>query len=310
MSGMAEDTLQQNTLKEDADFSSPLRRVAYEAGMLLGLEATRDEQSYHRQRLNRLQYWMLGSGTLVGMVVAIDPPTTTAVGPILTRMTVSPGIGVDGLGREVNIHESYCIDLGEWLQAQTQTSLRNGYDEVNDTLWLNISVRYHACDVAQQPVLARKLNLSTDAVQSSRTADSILLEIMPSVPPEIADERYRPWAVHRPLNETPPTLSADEQADIDNAVGNTALHNQLQLQARLLHALDDRGVDTELAATQLEEGARLLLARVRIDVADLTSILNAEAGDPVVNPNDIHVNNLVRPFLMTAGQLAYIERTA
>jgi hypothetical protein len=64
-----------------------------------------------------------------------------------------------------------------------------------------------------------------------------------------------------------------------------------------------------VAAGQLEEGARLLLARVSIAVPDLNSILHSNLGDPVVNPNDIHVNNLVRPFLSTASQLAYLART-
>ena len=39
-----------STLKQDAELAEPLRRVAYEAGMMLGLEATRDEQAYHRRR--------------------------------------------------------------------------------------------------------------------------------------------------------------------------------------------------------------------------------------------------------------------
>ena len=39
------------TLEQDATFDEPLRRVAYEAGMMLGLEATREEQQYHRRRL-------------------------------------------------------------------------------------------------------------------------------------------------------------------------------------------------------------------------------------------------------------------
>jgi len=301
MSETAEETL----LTRDADLSTPLRRVSYEAGMLLGLEATRDEQTYHRRRLNRHQYWLHGSGTLAGMVVAIDPAETAETGPITTRVTVSPGIGIDGLGREVNIHESYCIDLGEWLQAQT--NLLDGYDEVSDTLWLRVSVRYHACAVANQPVLARKLNLSTDAVQPSRTADSILLEIAPEIPPA-DDSRYQPWGAHDPLEDAAPSLGRLEQAVIDNAADNPAQHRQLQLHARLLHALDDN-IDTDLAASELEAGARLLLARIAITVPDLSSILDADIGDPVVNPNDIHVNNMVRPFLVTPSQLAYLARS-
>ena len=306
MSELAE---QNTTLEDDADLKKPLRRVAYEAGMLLGLEATQDEQDYHRRRLIRHQYWLHGSGTLVGMVVSIDPDSTTATGPVLTRVVISPGIGIDGLGREVLVNESYCVDLGDWLKAQSETHLREGYDEGSNELHLKVTVRYQECEVAKQPVLARKLNLSTDAVQSSRIADSIELEISAELPPA-ADARYQPWANHDPVEDaTPSELTQAETDTIAAAAANPALQSQLQLHARLLHALGENGVDVQLAADQLEQGARLLLARIVIQVPDLNSILDADENDQVVNPNDISVNNLVRPFLTTASQLAYLETT-
>ncbi|MFT6254973.1 MAG: hypothetical protein ACJATV_001228 [Granulosicoccus sp.] len=306
MSAMAEEI---TTLKDDANLAEPLRRVAYEAGMLLGLDATRDEQAYHRRRLNRHQYWLHGSGTLAGMVVAIDPETTTEIDPILTRMTVSTGIGVDGLGREVLINESYCIDLGDWLKAQNETQLREGYDEAENLLWLKVTVRYQECDVAQQPVLARKLNLSTDAVQASRKADSIKLELIPELPPTTVDERYQPWAAHHPVEESLPADLTNTETDFINlAPVDSVERAHREMNARLLHALDDDSINTELVSDQLEEGARLLLARISISVTDLTVILNADENDQVINPTGINVNNLVRPFLMTASQLAFLHR--
>lgn len=302
MTNFAEDT---EALQEDASFDKPLRRVAYEAGMLLGLEATRDEQSYHRHRLNRHQYWLNGSGTLAGMVVAIDPATTAQVGPIQTRLTVSPGIGVDGLGREVLIHEAYNIDLGDWLKAQSETLLQDGYDEVAKLLWLKVTVRYQEVPVGLQPVLARKLNLSTDAVQPSRMADSILLELTAEIPPA-EETHYHPWPAHAAVADTPTGLTQTEN-DYLSTISNAAAHSQLQLHARLLHALDAGGISTQLAVDQLEEGARLLLARISIQVNDLNSIINANENQQVVNPNSIGVNNLVRPFIVTPSQIAYLQ---
>lgn len=312
---MSTSTDDYDTLEQDADFSSPLRRVAYQAGMLLGLEATRDEQSYHRQRLNRQQYWLSGSGTLLGMAITVDPAESETEDPITTRLNVSPGIGIDGLGREVLIHEAYCIDLGEWLKAQSETELRNGYDEDENALWLRVTVRYTPCEVAKQPVLATKLNLSTDAVQASRTADSVLLEIEASTPnptPDDTSEGYQPWANHPNLaDEAPTTLSDVEtallaQTDADNAEQGRQMH----MQARLLHAFDGDSLDLRVGAAELEEGARLLLAQVEIrNLSDLNSILDADANDAVLNPNNVHVNNLVRPFLFTPSQLAYLQRS-
>jgi len=288
------------SIAQDADLESPLRRVAYEAGMLLGLEATREEQSYHRRRLTRRQYWLDGAGTLAGMAVSIDPASSDDPdSDVGVRVIVGPGLGIDGLGREVLVHEAYCVNLRDWLASQSQTALNAGYDAANDRLWLKVSVRHKDCPVAQQPVLARKLNLGTDPVQPSRIADSVQLELTAELPPA-AEPGYRPWAAHPPLPETPSGLTAAEQATLAAAEAESAAAGRLMnLHARLLHALDD-GVSPRALADALEQSASLLLARISIQTADLNHI--------VVNPARISVNNLVRPFLVTPSQLAYLSR--
>ena len=304
MSDFAEDT---DDLEADAQFEQPLRRVAYEAGMLLGLEATRDEQAYHRRRLNRHQYWLHGYGTLAGMCVSIDPATAPNNNPMATRMLVSPGLGIDGLGREVLIREAYGIDLGDWLQAQDATHLYTGYNDTTNVLHLKVTVRYQDIPVGLQPVLARKLNLSTDAVQPSRTLDSIQLELTAELPPA-ANTLYQPWGAHDPVADTTPaSLSPTETTYLnDVTTANANLGAQLQLHSRLLHCLDDKGISAQVAADELEASARLLLAHIEIDVPDLDALMAIKEGLPVVNPNNIRVNNLVRPFLATASQLSYL----
>lgn len=286
------------TLEQDAALEEPLRRVAYEAGMMLGLEATRDEQAYHRRRLNRHQYWLHGFGTLAGMRVSIAPDTNPE--SMTVRLQVSPGIGIDGLGREVLLHETYCLNLGDWLAAQSEARLREGYNEADNLLWLKVCVRQKDCPVAQQPVLARKLNLSTDAVQPSRTAESVMLELIPQLP-EAEETRYQPWACHAPGQDTTPMLSDAEQKTLaDLSAANAAAGAQLSLHARLLHALDSGGVSTRDLNDQLELGARLLLARIAITTTEINAI--------AVKPELISINNLVRPFLANASQLAWLSR--
>jgi hypothetical protein len=305
MSDFTENT---DSLEADASFEKPLRRVAYEAGMLLGLEATRDEQAYHRRRLSRHQYWLQGYGTLAGMRVSIDPLTPPNNNPTTTRMLVGQGVGIDGLGREVLIREPYGIDLGDWLHAQDATRLHTGYNDTTNVLHLKVTVRHQEVPVGLQPVLARKLNLSTDAVQPSRTVDSILLELIPEVPPTSVETKFHPWAAHDPVNDaTPAGLTGVESDYLETAIdANATAGAQLQLHARLLHCLDDKGISAQLAADELEEGARLLLARIEIDIPDLDALLEIKEGQPLVNPNNIRVNNLVRPFLVTASQLSYL----
>lgn len=289
------------TLKQDDQLAEPLRRVSYEAGMMLGLEATRDEQDYHRRRLTRHQYWLHGYGTLAGLRVSMDPEShENDLDDVLVRLQVSPGIAIDGLGREVLVHETYCINLRQWLDTQSEGDLLEGYDGGTERLWLKVTVRQMDCPVARQPVLARKLNLSTDAVQPSRTADSVQLELIPELPPE-PDARFAPWASHTPVADAMPGLTAAEQQTLDELeLNNPAAAAQLGLHARLLHALDAGGVATTNLADELEAGARLLLARISISTAD--------PGNILVNPQLISINNLVRPFLTTASQLAWLNR--
>lgn len=289
------------TLEQDDNLAAPLRRVAYEAGMMLGLEATRDEQAYHRRRLTRHQYWFQGYGTLAGLHVRQEPNSHANNSDALSvKIMVSPGIAVDGLGREVLIHETYCIDLRQWLDAQTEAALAEGFALADNTLWLNVYVRHRDCPVARQPVLSNKLNLSTDPVQASRTADSVYLELVPELPPVSSDERYAPWASHTPISDAEPALTDEEQDYLDALEGsNEAAAERLKLHSRLLRALDSKGLDTENLADELEKGARVLLARINISSSDLNNI--------TVNPELIGVNNLVRPFLATASQLAWLH---
>lgn len=291
------------TLEQDDQLAEPLRRVAYEAGMMLGLEATRDEQAYHRRRLTRHQYWLHGFGTLAGMRVSMTPDSHDNATDHLEdlQLRVGPGVGIDGLGREVMVHEQHCIRLGQWLAAQPESTLLEGFDSDQNELWLKVTVRHKDCPVARQPVLTRKLNAGTDTVQPSRTADSVQLELIPERPPGTAEERFTPWGSHNPVDDDMPGLSDDEQQTLsDLEDGNSAAGQQLALHARLLHALDNNGLSTHNLAHELEDGARLLLARIRIETDDVSGV--------VVNPGLIHINNLVRPFLATASQLAWLAR--
>lgn len=292
------------TLEQDDQLAEPLRRVSYEAGMMLGLEATRDEQAYHRRRLTRHQYWLHGFGTLAGMRVSMTPDSHENASDSLEdlQLRVGPGVGIDGLGREVMVHENHCIRLAQWLAAQPEEQLLEGFDSDTGELWLKVTVRHKDCPVARQPVLTRKLNAGTDTVQPSRTADSVQLELIPERPPGSPEERFTPWGSHNPVADDMPTLSADEQQTLNTAEGdNPEAGEQLALHARMLHSLESDGLSTQNLAHELEDGARLLLARIRIETSD--------PSDTVVNPGRIHINNLVRPFLATASQLAWLART-
>lgn len=310
--------LQDAGLTADADFKTPLKRVSYQPGMLLGLEATRAEQEYHRRHLNRHNYWLQGSGTVAGLRISAkgdDPGDETTHARV--RLHVSPGIGIDGLGREIAVSEPYCIDLGAWLTSQYKTRdseetkedlwgalIRDGYDDGDKLLWLKVTMRYQENPSGVQPVLATDANASTDAVKPSRLQDGVLFELVAERPADalLGD---RPFAAHNALPEWDSDFAAslpqNERDQIDAASGSQKA--QLQLAARLLHALAD---DNEALAPReaftitTAELARTLLARVAVRLTPTREL--------IVNPRRVTVDNLARPFLFNATTLAQLIR--
>lgn len=316
---MSQFTLEEH-LQQDADFHTPLERVNFEAGMLLGIDATRAEQAYHRLRINRHNYWFHGAGTLVGFAVKLDPPEGTEpeelpdelpepgelpepseeADNISVRLIVTPGIGIDGLGREVMSFEPYCVNLRDWLTAQLEQPdgnqlLSDGFIEGDTVLSLLITMRYHACATGLQPVLARKINAGTDPVQPSRARDSVLLEIIPGPTPTATENPWRGLNLETvdPETDLTPTETAFKEA------AGEAEEKFYDDKSRLIYAVPASNRALEIDG-DIEDLSRTLLAQVRVPLtADL---------QPDIDPARITVNNLVRPFVSTANQLAWLSR--
>jgi len=290
-----------DSLDTDINFASPLRRISYQAGMLLGVEATETEQDYHRRRLIRHQYWFHGYGTLLGMAVTVqgDKAKVDEQDNSLS-VHVSPGIGIDGLGRELMIHEPYCINLADWLLSKSATELASGINRSADNdLRLLISIRYQDTASGLQPTMATRLNDSTDPVSPSRIKDCILLDIAASRD----DIKTQPWLAHAfDLNDSQDEkFTESEQAELDNlAASDKDLMTQ---QARLVYALTkdaDAQNQPDLSSTKIaEEVALIPLAELRIsDVDDLEKLTEK------LNLKHIAINNLIRPFVQSNAQIA------
>lgn len=291
----------------DLDIHKPLERVNYEAGMLLGLEATRAEQAYHRQRVNRLQYWFQGAGTLLGLVVKQVSPVTELDGVNQSvRLVVSPGIAIDGLGRELLCYEPYCVNLRDWLEIQQNPSesfLHTALNKTQTAIQLYITIRYQAASSGLQPVMTRKVNAGIDPVQPSRAKDAHLLEIIPGVPPTTAESFYRAGLKLKSVDSDNP------QALLTNTENNylVALDSKQkklkQLQAQLLYGLNNDVAALELNGSY-EELAQVLLATIEIPIR--TEKLQQQIISPIIHPNAIRINNLVRPFITTPDQLSWL----
>ena len=90
-------------------------RVSY--GMLLGADDFRALIGNPRGKQMMHSAWLHGSGVVWGFDVRVD-------GDVL--LTVSPGLAVDGLGRELACETSACLDLRDWLAAYDKPGSREG----------------------------------------------------------------------------------------------------------------------------------------------------------------------------------------
>ncbi|MBK1660984.1 hypothetical protein [Paracraurococcus ruber] len=280
-------------LEQDGSFAEPLQRMYYEAGVMVGVEAMRAEQDYLLRRLARLQRMVLGSGTLYGLKVSIGTETR-ADGKQGATVAVAPGQAIDGLGREVLLPEAYAISLTDWIAAQPPTALEEAFGD--GALHLRVTLRAADSPRGFQPSLATGLNIGTDAVVTSRVADSFLLELLPEPPQGSAFPADAPAdavAAWLPDGQRPPAQPeglTQRERDFLTALPDVAQARQLALAAhRLGQAPPDpcRAAPDRLAC--LAAAARIPLARIA---------LAADAAQPALAaPGKATVNNLIRPFV-------------
>ena len=70
----------------------PFSSLNVHFGMLLGVEDFRTVDAYHRGKMWLHSAWLHRQGTIWGLAVTTDKPSS--------EVRVSPGLAVDGLGRE------------------------------------------------------------------------------------------------------------------------------------------------------------------------------------------------------------------
>jgi hypothetical protein len=280
----AANTVDEAELATAALFTDTLQRISFQPGILLGSDALTTEQSYHVRRLNRHQRWLVGPGTVFGLRVDVQQPTT-AVASDPVQITVSPGYAIDGLGREVMVGAKYAISLRDWLAVQNAPPTSN-------VLFLRVTVRAQAFPNQLQPVVSELFDAGLDPVVPKCVADSFALEISfdPNTAAETADAWAPPAAAWSPPPVPPPLppLTPREQAMVTAAKSNPALLQALNLQASLLTRQFPPYDDSPGAQDRFTESSRLLLARLQVTVAS-QGAAPTSAG--------VAVNNLLRPFV-------------
>jgi hypothetical protein len=162
------DTLTQ--LMNGRGFSAPIRN-RYFYGKLLDVHHLEMEQRYFLEMGRLVNRLTLGSGVLCGLHVRPGDEAGTVI--------VSPGVAVDGHGREIVVTESVTLDLGK-LETDEDDETGGGRAlaerdpavEIHASAGQPVAVRggtvlclsYHECDIEPAPVLVADCDLREDCV--------------------------------------------------------------------------------------------------------------------------------------------------
>lgn len=301
-------------MKEDGRLFEPLTRPAHRPGMMLGIEAVRDEQAWNRRRLNRHQYWLHGHGTVVGLAVTLShgEPNADNTEDQAMKLIVNPGIALDGFGREVILHEPYCLDLLAWIESKRDEETRewNGSDThvpVDGGLWVDITLRHRECDHGLQPVIAHEVNSTIDPVDTSRVRESVWLDIEPITPEEsganalstpVDPQAPAPGAIHPGAPaDLGNMLTQTEQDYLGNLSGIPEKMTQLNAD-RLFRLLESDLAPGDDVTASLDGLAQIQLARIRLETLNDTRLVS--------HPSRLAINNLVRPFVTNPGMIEWV----
>jgi hypothetical protein len=240
---------------------NPFLALQVSYGMLLGEDEFRTLMGNPRGKLMLHGAWLHGCGVVRGYVPSVEGVWT---------LKVSPGLAVDGLGRELRADTSWCLDVSEWLKEN-----RDALDESchSQTVQACLVARFDCCPTDPVPALADPCDITRQRDAPSRVVEGVRLELRPGRCPD----RARPYHRVRVL------LGLDDVGEDDRPGEDArrALHRVLGCdpgeraeallrQFRRMAAWDVMDLVPADAqdAPVVDEDSGVVLARVEIDVRD------------------------------------------
>lgn len=257
-------------------------RVAF--GMLLGEDDFRVLMGNPRGKQMLHSAWLHGPGVIWGLGVGQDGDT----------LTVSPGLAVDGLGRELRLETSWCLSLKAWAADRIATDPASvGAVGVppcpgeRRTVEAWVVAEFAACQDRPVPALADPCDVTRRHDDFSRVVESARVTVRSAEP--------RPW---RPYHRVRVLLGLEEAAE-----GDTAGLEAVEAAGRVAQALPGErpqlllaafrrlaAEDATQAAPEREEGdecppllpltedhASVVLARLSLEVATADGCVTVES---------------------------------
>jgi hypothetical protein len=278
-------------MQTDTQLSDPLAsatdpdRPNYALGVMLEAKDFIDEQTYHRARLARALQFLHGTGTVAGLSVGYVAPlpagTPDAPDGREEEIRVDPGIAIDGIGRLIEVPRPWCLTLPRWWDAQSNDTLTGALKAAG--VVADLFIRFVACGRSRQPAFAAGPFDALDATVHARLRDGFDLKLVPR-------------------SEDPAPIASDPWAAITGAADRVAKAREIALGMwKTLTNIEERP-DRKLVLATLDGNLDwLLLARVTIPAT-----ADAATGRPKRSATAPTVDNMVRPFVMTAGALLHV----
>src|SRR5215470_14276599 len=86
---------------------NPFTAPQYHFGMLLGVDDLETAQAYPRGKIRLHNAWLHREGVVWGLDVGFNKRG---------ELSVTPGLALDGAGRELHLDATACVDLGKWYE--------------------------------------------------------------------------------------------------------------------------------------------------------------------------------------------------
>ena len=171
-------------------------------GMLMGVDEFRAEQGFHLGRSRRHQRLMHGTGVVAGYAVEFDAETFD--------LRVTPGLAVDGLGRDLVLEQDQCVNLVQWwLQHQKDDAFDDLASLHDATFDLDVTVGYATCLTQPVPAIAEPCAGQASDIAYARVCETVGLQMVRRRP-------TTPGPVDGPA--VLPCISRDQLAQVQTAL--------------------------------------------------------------------------------------------
>jgi hypothetical protein len=294
----------------------PFRSLYVHFGMLLGVDDFQTLDAYHRGKMWYHSAWLHGQGVIWGLEVVlpelpIADDDFEAEPTIDGEVKVQPGLALDGLGRELYLEHSACLNIAAWYQAHQDDDDLQSIVEVDEetgdiSFDAHVSLEFRGCLSRQVPALSEPCDGTSTTTAYSRVVETVKVCMNPGAASEHGKDSYHRlrllFGIDQPeVDEEGVTTESDQDVldariEIESASEEqkAALCQQWFKHFAILDEMDITP-ESEAGTTQFSSFPRTTPGTIVL--ANING-LRLHLEDEVWSVIQGSVDNMVRPFLL------------